>query len=186
MNLVFAILCSLILLVAASPASQADAVSTKTANQYFQSCMAHDDPRMSDSAQESLCGCTSAQMTLMLTSEDITAMSPAPGTPGRIAYDKMLIQAYGPCMQIPVEENFYEGCMKDGNIQKFALKDPGKLCHCLAVKTTEKLPIEAQSIVESALKKTPDLTDPYDAIAYNPDLRAKALDNLTLCLHEGN
>lgn len=174
-----------LVLLAVTPA-QARPVSQDTANEYFNSCMANDDERMSEEAQESLCGCTSAQLLLVMTAEDIEKMSPAPGTPGRVPYDKMLTHAYGPCMQIPVEENIYNGCMKDGSIKKFALKDQGKLCRCLAIKTTESLPIEAPKIMGRALKKKPDLNDPYDTIAYDPDLRARALDNLTLCLHEGN
>lgn len=184
MKFILLTLSALCLLVTSAPA-RAEPVSQDTANDYYKACMTPDDERMSDDAQESLCGCTSAQMMLVMTAEDIKTMSPKPG-PGRAAYDKMLAEAYGPCMQIPVEEDIYNGCMKDGHIKQFALKDQGKLCRCLATTTTETLPIEAPKIVRKNLKTTPDLTDPYNIIAYDADLRARALDNLTPCLHLGN
>lgn len=184
MKFIVLVLSALCLLVGTSPA-QAEPVSQDTANAYYKACMAPDDERMSDEAQQALCGCTAAQMMLVMTAEDIATMSPKPG-PGRAAYDKMLVNAYGPCMQFPVEENVYDGCMRDGHIKKFALKDQGKLCRCLSTKTTETLPVDAPKIMRSTLKAAPGMTDPYDAIAYNRELRQRALDNLTPCLHLGN
>jgi hypothetical protein len=176
---------SALCLLAAPLSARAEPVSQDTANAYYTACMAPDDERMSETAQESLCGCSSAQLMLVMTAEDIQTMSPDPG-PGRAAYDKMLAEVYGPCMQIPVEENIYDGCMKNGHIKQFALKDQGKLCRCLATKTTETLPNDAPVIVRNNLKASPGLTDPYHIIAYDPDLRRRALDYLTPCLHLGN
>jgi len=184
MKFILLTLSALGLLVTSAPA-RAEPVSQDAANDYYKACMTPDDERMSDDAQESFCGCTSAQMMLVMTSEDIKTMSPNPG-PGRAAYDNILAEAYGPFMQVPLEETLYEGCMKDGHIKQFALKDQGKLCRCLATTTTQTLPIEAPKIVRKTLETAPGMTDPYDIIAYDSNLRKRALDNLTPCLHLGN
>ena len=161
------------------------AISNETANAYYKKCMENDDTRMSDETQESLCSCTAVKMMSVVTNEDIAQMSAAPG-PGRAAFDKMLTEAYAPCMQIPVEEQLYGECMRDTKIQEFALRDPSALCHCMAKSTTRLLPVQAPDILRMKLEKKPDLTDAFDPIAYDEELRSFAYNNLFLCLKVGN
>ncbi len=161
------------------------AITSETANAYYKKCMENDDQRMSDESQESLCSCTAVKMMSVVTEEDLARMSPAPG-PGRASYDKMLADAYGPCMQLPVEDQLFGECMKDSKIKQFALRDQSALCRCMAKNSTRMLAVEAPNMMREKLQKTPDLKDAFDPLAYDPDLRGRAYDNLFLCLKEGN
>lgn len=161
------------------------AMGNETANAYYRQCMAVDDARMNDESQESLCSCTSAKMMSVLTLEDLEILSPKPG-PGRAVYDKMLSDAYAPCMQVPVEEQLYRECMNDTKIKQFALRDQGALCNCMAKESTRMMPVEAPQMMRRALKNQPDLEDAFDAMHSNPTFREKAYNNLFSCLHAGN
>ncbi|MGZ9097690.1 MAG: hypothetical protein ACXW30_05280 [Micavibrio sp.] len=161
------------------------AISSETANTYYKKCMQNDDERMSDATQESLCSCTAVKMMSVITNEDIVQMSPEPG-PGRPAFDKMLADAYGPCMQIPVEEQLHTECMNDPKIKEFALRDQSALCRCMAKTTTQSLEIQAPAMMRTKLEEKPGLTDAFDPLAYDKELRSRAYDNLFLCLKEGN
>lgn len=161
------------------------AISNETANAYYRQCMANDDPRMNEDSQQSLCSCASAKMMTVLTNEDMEILSPEPG-PGRAAYDKMLANAYAPCMQVPVEEQLYRECMNDTKIRQFALRDQSALCTCMARKTTHMLPVEAPAMMRRALQEDPDLRDAFDSLHGNSEFRKAAYNNLFSCLHEGN
>ena len=78
-------------------------VTEKTANAYYASCTSQSDERLTPDAQAILCGCVSAKLMSSLTMEEIASMSEKPG-PGRDVYDKMLINAYSPCLQIPIQD----------------------------------------------------------------------------------
>lgn len=167
------------------PAQAQTAISNETANRYFTQCMASDDPRMSDEAQEHLCSCTSVKMMSVMTDEDMAILSRDPG-PGRVAYDKMLADAYAPCMEIPVREQLYGECMIDKKIQQFALRNQSALCDCMAGQTTAMLPVEAPAMIRFALKQDPKLEDIYESLHSNPEFRKLAYHNLFSCLHKGN
>lgn len=169
----------------AFPAYAQTPLSNETANAYYMQCMASDDPRMSDSAQDHLCSCTAVKMMSIMTGEDLAGMSREAG-PGRAAYDKMLADAYAPCMQIPVEEQLYGECMNDRKIRQFALRDQSALCNCMAMKSAGTLPDEAAAMTRRALETDPQLEDVFTSLHSNPEFRKAAYNNLFSCLHMGN
>lgn len=178
-------LLTLFCVLGTAPAMAQTAVSREAANAYYQNCMAKDDPRMTDLAQEGLCSCTAARMMTALTMEDIAAMTPEPGL-GRIPFNKMLTEVYGPCMQYPVEDQLNKECMNDTKVNQFALRDQGALCRCMAGRSGQLLSTEGAVIMRDVLARNPNLADPMDAILSNASFRQRAYENLYSCLHAGN
>lgn len=156
-------------------------ISKGLANSYYKNCNANDDPRMSDNAQDSLCGCTAAKIMDVMSAEEIAGMTTNIG-PGRIAYNKMLTTVYGPCMQAPVEEILYQECMNDKNIKEFMLRNTPMLCRCTAYGSGRTLIRESTEIMPRLLKGYPNMTDPLDYILADRVFRQKAYANLYECL----
>lgn len=147
--------------------------------------MASDDIRMSDEAQEALCGCASAKMMSQMTQEEIDNMSLRPGL-GRELYDKMLIYVYGPCMQIPVEDQFHKECMKDPTVKEFRLNNSDSLCRCVGRRAGKLLADDGPVYLEEILRLDPKTLDAYDAILKNASFRMKAYNYVYDCLREIN
>jgi hypothetical protein len=174
----------LFLLTLAPTASMAQtAISEKVANAYYQACMEHDDDRLGGESQDALCGCMSVKIMSALTLEDIAAMSPKPG-PGRAAFDKMLMNVYGPCMKAPVEDTLYRQCMGDRKIKEFSLRDTGKLCRCTASRSGAYYEQQAEPMMQDILRRAPGLSDPVTYILDDQGLRQRAEDILFECLKE--
>lgn len=170
----------------AFPALAQTAIGGGTANAYYQACMDRADERMSLSAQESLCSCASARMMVMMSVQELATMNPDPKHPGRAAYNKMLMNVYGPCMQHPVEERLTGECERDRHIRAFSLRDPGALCRCMAQQTGTTFEQNAPDIVRRLLYFLPGMEDPLEPIMNDATFRQRAYDNLYACLHLGN
>lgn len=175
----------LLAILFSNTALAATPVSQQTANAYYQSCISRADERMSLSAQEGLCSCAAARMVTTMTLEDLVQMKPESG-PGRAAYNKMLAEVYGPCMQFPIEDELHNECMRDSKIKQFALRDQGALCHCMAKKTGALMPDQAPGLMRNIIKHNPGISDPFKALLNNQTLREQAYNNIYSCLTAGN
>ena len=121
-----------------------------------------------------------------MTLEDIAGMNDKPATPGRVAYDKMLTAAYGPCMAIPVQEQLTKECMTDSRINQFGLRDKNAMCQCMGRKSASFIDQEGPAIVKQILERNPATTDLYAAFMDDQTVRQNAYDNVTACLHSNN
>lgn len=156
-------------------------ISRGVANAYYQNCMSHDDKRMSESAQESLCSCAAAKAMERMTVEEIFSMKREKG-PGRIEYNKMLTEVYAPCMQAPIEETLFNECSNDAHVKEFMLRDIPTLCRCTAMKSGSLIATSGPEIMENLLRKDPGIVDPLENILQDMGFRKRAYDNLYNCL----
>jgi hypothetical protein len=172
-----------------APLATAQGITPEHANQYYQTCMAVDDQRMTADAQEALCSCTAARLPMVMTENDILTMNPEPGHAGRPAYDKMIAYVYGPCMQYPIQDKLMHECLNDSKIENFALRDPGAVCLCMATRTGDMLGNSetGTQIITELLRRNPGMQDPYDFILNDGRFRQYAYDMLlNTCLTAGN
>lgn len=180
------VILTLFLLIPGAAMAEASAeapakISKRVANAYYENCVSRDDPRMSDSAQNSLCSCSAAKFMEIMSLEEVVAMKKEIG-PGRIAYNKMLREVYGPCMQAPIEEVLYEECSNDRHVKEFLLRDTTRLCRCTATRTGNVLAAEGAAIITRLLVQNPDMADPMNYILQDQIFRQKAYGNLYECL----
>ncbi len=158
-------------------------ISRGVANAYYQNCISRDDPRMSDSAQDSLCSCSAAKFMEIMSLEEAVAMNKTPG-PGRVEYNKMLTQVYGPCMQAPIEDVLYQECTNDRHVKEFLLRDTARLCRCTAMRSANVIAADGPQMVTRLLKHIPDVTDPMEHMLNDQMFRQKAYANLYECLRD--
>src|SRR5690606_25980766 len=105
------LLALLLTLCLTSFAAQAQTqVSKETANEYFNNCVKAASPQqpVSVQTQEMLCACTAARLTQFFSMEDMKTMTGPDPSAARIAYNKMIIDIYAPCMEEPTRE-YYTG-----------------------------------------------------------------------------
>jgi hypothetical protein len=138
---------------------------------------------MSDSAQDSLCSCSAAKFMEIMNLEEVVAMKKEPG-PGRVEYNKMLREVYGPCMQAPVEERLFEECSNDRQVKEFLLRDPAKLCRCTSMRSGNYLADKAPEIMTRLLKQNPAMVDPLEYILDDQIFRQAAYGTLYDCLRQ--
>lgn len=160
-------------------------VPESTANEYYKNCMANDDERMTDEGQKALCSCASVKLMSGMTMEEIDGMNTKPGA-GRDLYDKMLRTVYGPCMQVPVEDQIYKECMNDRDVKEFRLNNTEGLCLCTAKKSGALLTKDNTPYFDDILTRKPDLRDPYDYMLNSPVFRQHAYNFLYDCLRQNN
>ena len=159
------------------------AITKGIANAYYKNCISRDDQRMSDSAQSALCSCSAAQMIEKMSIEEVFRMKKELG-PGRIEYDKMLTEVYGPCMEVPVEETLYNECMNDSKVEQFYLRDKNKLCRCTSQKSARYLADNGVNVMTYLLKDAPAMEDPMDYILNDGRFRQQAYNNLYVCFKQ--
>ena len=175
----------MVMLCVSIPALAETPVSQNVANTYYQTCMSRDDTRLSDETQDAMCSCTSARLMVAMNIEDIGAMKAEPG-PGRTAYNKMMMDVYGPCLEYPIKEQLYNECMSDRKIKNFALRDQNALCRCTSEKTALPLSTEGTEMMRTMLQRRPNLVDPMDSVLNDQGFREQAYNNLYSCLGVGN
>lgn len=158
----------LFLCVSAVPAF-ATQIPAEKGPQYYQKCMATPDPRLLPGSQQVFCQCTAKYMLQNMTMEDLVGMNKNE----RSALNKMMIGVYAPCMEVPVHDDVYQACQKQGVA--------AKNCQCLSNGIAKYTASEAQRLLGSVLSQYPNAFDPVAAIKQTPEFEAKLNTIAQLC-----
>ena len=135
---------------------------------------------MSVETQKLLCACTAVKMHQNMQVEDIQEMS-LQNEIGREATNKMIVNAYAPCMQHPAKELYYQNCISDPQTQTLT-KNPEKTCQCMSGNIANYLSTRGVDIFESILTRNPNINDPMAALADDPQFQKFTRTQLMGCL----
>lgn len=152
------ILLGLILIPVGANATE---VSKEQANTYYESCSSQSDPRFSQETQKLFCACTAVQLMKDYTVEDMQA-SARQDQAGRDAVNKMITNVYAPCIKYPARDYHYSTCKADP--KSGILGNAENICSCSADQVAAHLDKNAQTMLANILKKTPNITDPMQAL----------------------
>lgn len=178
----FIALITLLLFSVSVPVQAQTPVDVKTANAYFDNCMAQDTPMMSALSKEEMCACTAQKMTEGFTLEDMQNLSNKDES-GKLAMSKMLLNVYAPCMQYPSYDYHYNTCLDDENIYKIS-QEPEELCHCMASQVANYMEQNGRQLFADLLEKNQEIFDPMTALAEDPDFQMYAQTQLLNCYAE--
>ena len=150
-----------LLLAFIANSANATPITEEQANKFYQSCFNTKDPRLLPGSQEFWCGCVKQKMMQNFTFEDAVAYTKQ----DRTAMNKMLINVYSPCLEIPVHDDVFQECQKQ-NV-------PTNTCQCLAKGIGEYTQREASRLIGGVLAKYPNAFDPLAAIKQTPEFEAQ-------------
>jgi len=158
------------------------AMSKEQANNYYASCKAKQDPRMSTPAQDAFCACTSVKMMEAMSVEDVQTMA-GNDQAGRNALNKMLIDVYAPCMSYPVEELVGAKCYNDPKLGALGLKkSKEKICDCVGQKTAAWFVDEGRDLMRNVLAQNPNIFDPIDPVMESAAFKSQSYENMMHCM----
>lgn len=158
----------------------AEPITKAQAKAYYQNCSSKPSPNMSVETQKLLCACTAVQMHKKMQVEDVQEMS-LQNSVGRAATNKMIINAYAPCMQHPAKELYYQNCISDPQTQTLT-QNPQKACECMSSNIAKYLSTRGVDVFRSILSRSPNITDPMAALASDPQFQKYTRDELMGCL----
>jgi hypothetical protein len=167
-----------------SPAFAQTPIDQKTAENYFNSCVAK--PSGSDFSEETkidLCGCTATQMKDNMSVEDVQMLS-ANGQGGAAqlaALHKMITEVHAPCIHYPYREQKYKACMSSPQT-KLVTNNPDAMCKCLSERVALYLEKNAQGIFRGILQRTPNISDPLVGLESDPAFRNYVAQQAQGCL----
>lgn len=99
------------------------------ANAYYKNCIKTPPGIMKISSLNALCGCTAAEITNVMSVNEIRTMYE--NTPeGEFQRQRMMALVYVPCMKFPVSDMVSNNCLGQKAIRE-GLKKPVKVCNCL-------------------------------------------------------
>lgn len=166
----------------AGPASAQTLVPKETANQYFANCVsAPSSGIMSQQGQQMLCACTAARLTQFFSMEDMQAMMGTDPALARPAYNRMIVNVYAPCMDVPTREYHYKACMENPNTAKLG-RHPEGLCSCAADALAQHMKFHGSEIFSKILSRDPNITDPAAALFDDPEFQTLAQQKTIGCL----
>lgn len=181
------ILLALVLFVPYLAAAQTP-VSKETANTYYANCLsaaqtaANGTPQsLSPQSQTMMCACTAARMTTNFTMEDMQTMTGQDPAAARLAYNKMLVNVYAPCMETPTYDYYYGTCMQNPQSTQYG-NNKESICRCLGGTMALHLRQNGAQVFNELLQRNPNLTDPMGALTSDPAFETFAMQKLTACL----
>ncbi len=154
------------------------------ANQYFANCVqssAATEQRFSPEAQQSFCACTAARLTQFFSVEDMTTMTDTANPNSRLALNKMIINIYAPCMEVPMTEYHYAQCIANPQTAQLT-KNPQSLCQCAAEQLGIQMKVHGSRLFEELLARSPLDEDPMMAIYNDPGFQTLAQQKAIACL----
>ncbi len=158
----------------------AEPVTKAQAKAYYQNCSSKPSPNMSVETQKLLCACTAVQMHKTMQVEDVQEMS-LQNEVGREATNKMIVNAYAPCMQHPAKELYYQNCISDPQTQTLT-KNPQQACECMSSNIAQYLSTRGVEVFKSILTRNPNIVDPMAALAEDPQFQNYTRNELMGCL----
>lgn len=159
-------------------------VPKEMANKYFTHCVqssAQTEQRFSPQAQQMFCACTAARMTQFFSVEDMQTMTNTSDPNSRLAFNKMLVNIYAPCMKEPMREYHYVQCMANPQTGQLTT-DPQKLCACAADQLGIQMEVYGSQMFEKILQRNPMIEDPMSAIYSDPEFQTLAQRKALGCL----
>ncbi len=176
-----ALLTALFLIFISLPAFAQTPISKEAANNYFNQCVGgQSHGQLSPNAQNMLCACTAARMTQFLNVEDMQAMASQDTTIARPAFNKMMIDVYAPCMEMPTQEYHYNACISDPKTASYG--DPQKICECMSWEVANYMKSNGQQVFRDILARNHMVTDPMAALTEDPSFQQFAQSKLLSCL----
>jgi hypothetical protein len=169
-------------LMVAVPAFAQTPIDKDTANAYYGNCMKQETPLMGQESKEIMCACTSAKMMENMSVEDVQAMQGSDGS-ARLAFNKMLISVYGPCMRYPAYDYHYLTCVENPDTAKLSA-NPEELCSCMASEVAEYLGSNGVNVLADILQRNPNIEDPMSALMEDESFQAYAQNKLLDCYAE--
>lgn len=134
------------------------------ANVYYKKCVARDNKAFIKSEKETLCGCTAAKMTEMLTFKEISLLEtedPLGQNGGQMARKKFLTLIYVPCMPYATKHFTKSDCYSNQRIKKVPI---GKVavCKCVSDELTSYVDRLSPTIIYDSAIKNPMSLDPLE------------------------
>jgi hypothetical protein len=181
----FLILLAIILLVPISAKAQNyTPVSKDMANNYFNNCVqssAKTEQRFSPQAQQMFCACTAARLTQFFSIEDMQMMTNTTDPNSRVAFNKMVVNIYAPCMKEPMREYHYWQCISNPQVGQIS-SNPQKMCSCAADQLGIHMEVYGAQMFQKILQNNPTIEDPMNAIYGDPDFQRIAQQKAMACL----
>lgn len=172
---------ALLLIFISFPSQAQTPVSKDAANKYFAECVAGQSyGQLSPNAQNMLCACTAARMTQYMSIEDMQAMASQDTAIARPAFNKMMVDIYAPCMEMPAQEYHYNACISDPKTASYG--NPQKICECMSWEVANYMKSSGQQVFRDILARNPMITDPMGALADDPAFQQFAQSKLMSCL----
>lgn len=150
-------------------------------NDYFKNCTAQKHHILKNEELKLFCGCTAANMSEIMSPEEVQLMST--DTPeGQFQRNRMMLLVYTPCIEFPTRALIMNSCT-----QQAMLKRPIKTCECIADGMAEFVKERAPSVVENAVKRNIKDLDPLRSLLESRGYKSQERYYLTTCLsqHEG-
>lgn len=142
------------------------------AGRYYQNCMAQDHPLLQGENLELLCGCTAAQLSKVMTVEQVRQMQEDTAD-GQYQRNRMMMFVYAPCIEHPTRALVLDQCMNDPKVRG-AMKNFKTVCNCLADGMAAFMKERAPGVIESAIKYNEKDIDPLRRL-----LESKAFDDMS-------
>ena len=146
------------------PAQAQTMVSKEQANTYFASCVenaAKTETRFSPQSQKMFCACTAARLTQFFSVEDMQTMTSPTDPNARVAFNKMIVDIYAPCMEEPTRERYYARCEKTSGMNQ-------QICTCASDKIAVHMATQGSAIFTEMLARDPNIVDPWAALENDP------------------
>jgi hypothetical protein len=168
---------------AAEPvAKQPVASVAEYANQYYSECVEKSDAVLSGPNLELQCACTSQKIVEQMRLEDVNSMI-TETSEGEFQRNRLLLQAYAPCMGAPARAILSAKCEGDKNIQK-TVKSFQQACGCMGNAMALYVAENGASIIAKSLRsQVPgDKTTPVSHMMRDPEFQARTQSALAECV----
>ena len=159
-------------------------VSKEMANKYFANCVqssAATEQRFSPDAQQMFCACTAARLNQFYSVEDMTLMNDTANPDSRLALNRMIINIYAPCMEVPMKEYHYAQCISNPQTAQLS-SNPQAMCQCAAEQLGIQMKVYGSQLFEQLLARSPLNEDPMTAIYNDPSFQTMAQKKAIECL----
>lgn len=160
--------------------AHATSVDKTAANTFYAHCMADRSARLGDDDRQAICACTSAQVMKTMSAEDLKAVA-RPDDAGRVAFSRMLVNVYAPCMDQPVRHVVTADCLRDPSVPA---SSGDAVCACAAKLTGDWYVLAGRQLMAAALHNDPSLTNPVGPVVALPEFTHERDKNIQSCLTE--
>ena len=130
------------------------------ANHYYKNCVNKESLVFNKNEKKILCGCTSAEMSEVLSVQDFKNMEKKTRK-GKDARGRMLAYAYAPCMDYVIHEKIRQNCRQSKSLEDIV---SGKkiICSCVIDRFKQFLKTNASYIITDAIHHDPMTLDPLE------------------------
>ncbi len=167
MPIIYTIFISILTVITTATAVQAQTpVTDEMTQSYYVGCLQDREERISETAQNELCRCTTTQYKNKMDVETLQDLAGNDPTKARLALNELIVKLYTPCMEGPIRSMVYQKCTQD------AAQAGEQVCECLADNMAHYVSERAQGELGTILKNNPNVYDPFDAITSSASYEA--------------